>query len=99
MKDGGITRPPSEYFYENIYVTYQDDHAATMFPSGSNSSTGGAATHSDLSSFGCSVEGRCTIHTWSRESTATPTTAPMIHWFGSWLGHSGSTWNCGTWSD
>ena len=24
-----IQRPPSEYFYENIYVTYQDDQAAT----------------------------------------------------------------------
>jgi predicted TIM-barrel fold metal-dependent hydrolase len=29
MQTGAITRPPSEYFYENIYVTYQDDHAAT----------------------------------------------------------------------
>jgi len=29
METGAITRPPSEYFYENIYVTYQDDYAAT----------------------------------------------------------------------
>ncbi len=29
MQTGAITRPPSEYFYENIYVTFQDDHAAT----------------------------------------------------------------------
>ena len=26
---GAITRPPSEYFYENIYTTYQDDFSAT----------------------------------------------------------------------
>jgi len=30
METGGISRPPSEYFYENIYVTYQDDAAATQ---------------------------------------------------------------------
>ena len=29
MQTGAITRPPSEYFFENIYVTYQDDQAAT----------------------------------------------------------------------
>jgi len=29
METGAIQRPPSEYFYENIYVTYQDDQAAT----------------------------------------------------------------------
>jgi predicted TIM-barrel fold metal-dependent hydrolase len=29
MQTGAITRPPSEYFYENIYVTFQDDGAAT----------------------------------------------------------------------
>jgi predicted TIM-barrel fold metal-dependent hydrolase len=29
MQHGGITRPPSEYFFENIYVTFQDDYAAT----------------------------------------------------------------------
>jgi predicted TIM-barrel fold metal-dependent hydrolase len=29
METGAITRPPSEYFYENIYVTYQDDFSAT----------------------------------------------------------------------
>lgn len=29
MQGGAITRPPSEYFYENIYVTFQDDLAAT----------------------------------------------------------------------
>ena len=29
METGGITRPPSEYFYENIYVTYQDDFSVT----------------------------------------------------------------------
>jgi len=29
MQTGAITRPPSEYFYENVSVTYQDDHAAT----------------------------------------------------------------------
>jgi predicted TIM-barrel fold metal-dependent hydrolase len=29
MQTGAISRPPSEYFYENIYVTFQDDHAAT----------------------------------------------------------------------
>ncbi len=30
METGGITRPPSEFFYENIYTTYQDDWAATQ---------------------------------------------------------------------
>jgi predicted TIM-barrel fold metal-dependent hydrolase len=29
MKTGAITRPPSEYFFENIWVTYQDDFSAT----------------------------------------------------------------------
>ena len=29
MQTGGISRPPSEFFYENIYVTYQDDFSAT----------------------------------------------------------------------
>lgn len=29
MQTGAITRPPSEYFYENIWVTYQDDFSAT----------------------------------------------------------------------
>jgi predicted TIM-barrel fold metal-dependent hydrolase len=29
MQTGAISRPPSEYFYENIYVTYQDDYSAT----------------------------------------------------------------------
>ena len=29
METGAIQRPPSEYFYENIYVTFQDDAAAT----------------------------------------------------------------------
>ena len=29
LETGAITRPPSEYFYENIYVTYQDDFSAT----------------------------------------------------------------------
>ena len=29
LETGGITRPPSEYFYENIYVTYQDDFSVT----------------------------------------------------------------------
>jgi len=29
MQTGAITRPPSEYFYENVYVTFQDDAAAT----------------------------------------------------------------------
>ncbi len=29
METGAIQRLPSEYFYENIYVTYQDDAAAT----------------------------------------------------------------------
>jgi predicted TIM-barrel fold metal-dependent hydrolase len=29
METGAITRPPSEYFYENIYTTYQDDFSAT----------------------------------------------------------------------
>jgi predicted TIM-barrel fold metal-dependent hydrolase len=29
MQTGAIQRPPSEYFYENIYVTFQDDGAAT----------------------------------------------------------------------
>jgi predicted TIM-barrel fold metal-dependent hydrolase len=29
METGVIQRLPSEYFYENIYVTYQDDAAAT----------------------------------------------------------------------
>ena len=29
MEVGNIQKPPSEYFYENIYVTYQDDSAAT----------------------------------------------------------------------
>jgi predicted TIM-barrel fold metal-dependent hydrolase len=29
METGAIQKPPSEYFFENIYVTYQDDHAAT----------------------------------------------------------------------
>lgn len=28
METGAIERPPSEYFYENIYVTFQDDGAA-----------------------------------------------------------------------
>ncbi len=32
MEIGAITRPPSEYFYENIYVTYQDDLSATQHP-------------------------------------------------------------------
>ena len=32
---------------------------------------------------------------WSRESTATPTTAPTIQWFGSGFGQAGSTVNCG----
>jgi predicted TIM-barrel fold metal-dependent hydrolase len=32
MKTGGIQRPPSEFFYENIYVTYQDDAVATQAP-------------------------------------------------------------------
>jgi predicted TIM-barrel fold metal-dependent hydrolase len=30
METGGISRPPSEYFLETIYVTYQDDYAATQ---------------------------------------------------------------------
>ncbi len=29
METGAITRLPSEYFYENIWVTYQDDFSAT----------------------------------------------------------------------
>jgi predicted TIM-barrel fold metal-dependent hydrolase len=29
LETGGISRPPSEYFYENIWVTYQDDFSAT----------------------------------------------------------------------
>jgi predicted TIM-barrel fold metal-dependent hydrolase len=29
METGAIQRPPSEYFYENIFVTFQDDGAAT----------------------------------------------------------------------
>jgi len=29
MQTGAIAKPPSEYFYENIYVTYQDDFSAT----------------------------------------------------------------------
>ena len=29
METGAIQSLPSEYFYENIYVTYQDDLAAT----------------------------------------------------------------------
>ena len=33
LETGAITRPPSEYFYENIYVTYQDDESATRMPS------------------------------------------------------------------
>ena len=32
LEAGAITRPPSEYFYENIYVTYQDDYSATAYP-------------------------------------------------------------------
>jgi predicted TIM-barrel fold metal-dependent hydrolase len=32
MKTGGIQRPPSEFFYENIYVTYQDDAVASQAP-------------------------------------------------------------------
>ena len=67
-----------------------------MFPAGLNASTCGAATHSERSSFGCSVDGRWTIQTKSCRSTATPAPAPMIHWFGSRLGQSGSTSNCGT---
>jgi predicted TIM-barrel fold metal-dependent hydrolase len=30
METGGISRPPSEYFFETIYVTYQDDYAAAQ---------------------------------------------------------------------
>jgi len=32
METGAIQRLPSEYFYQNIYVTYQDDGAATAYP-------------------------------------------------------------------
>lgn len=32
LETGAITRPPSEYFYENIYLTYQDDEVATGMP-------------------------------------------------------------------
>src|SRR5687768_2755001 len=71
-------------------------HDDTSAPSASNSSTGGAAFQIDRVSFGCSVDGRCVIHTWSRESTATPATAPMIHRLGSGFGQNGSTLNVGT---
>src|SRR5262245_37372513 len=36
------------------------------------------------------------IHTWSRESTATPDTCPSVHLAGT-FGQNGSTWNVGAW--
>src|SRR3954468_20921108 len=66
-------------------------HEDSSVPSLSNSSTGGAARQIERVSFGCSVDGRWVIHTWSRWSTATPATAPTIQWLGKGFGQAGST--------
>src|SRR3954451_6804913 len=71
----------------------QDD---TRVPSCANSRTGGAAFQNERVSLGCSVDGRCVVQMWSRESTATPTPAPTSQWLGSGFGHEGSTVNEGT---
>src|SRR5207248_8316057 len=42
------------------------------------------------------VDGRCVIQTWSRPSTATPTTAQTSQWLGSGFGHVASTRKIGT---
>ena len=75
----------------------------TRLPSGSNSSTGGAARqHSPIggsASAPPSVRSvrlpRWTMNTWSRESTPTPTADPSTMWSGSGLGQNGSTTKIG----
>src|SRR2546423_1874673 len=73
-------------------------HAATTLPAGSNSITGGAGTQHSLnfdlapiSDKESNVSARCTMKMWSRSSTPTPITLPSTQWFGSGLGHIGST--------
>src|SRR5580704_9195409 len=76
----------------------------TRVPYLSNTRTGGAATQhfdsgglcSAARSRGLSDPGRWTIQTRSNRSTVMPATWPIIQLFGKGLGHSASTWNCGT---
>src|ERR1700687_6258664 len=72
-------------------------HELTIFPSASNSLTGGAGVAKFLSLGAGSPLVK--TNTWSRASTQTLPTDPSTHPSGNGLGQDGSYLNCGTSTD